>query len=81
MKLTTLDAARTRHSLPAMQTATGRLQGTFNLDEGPVTLNAPATLSEESCTALVDFFELFLRRAKSDGAATGVFRLRRKTAE
>jgi len=64
-----------------MQLETGRLQGTFNLDEGPVTLNAPAKLSEESCTALVDFFELFLRRAKSDAVATGVFPLRRKTVK
>jgi polyisoprenoid-binding protein YceI len=81
MKPTTLDAARTHHSLSATQAGTGRLQGTFNLDEGPVTLIAPATLSEGSCTALADFFELFLRRAKSDAAATGVFPLRRKTVE
>jgi hypothetical protein len=52
-----------------------------NLDEGPVTLMAPATLSEGSCNALADFFELFLRRAKSDAAATDLFPLRRKTVE
>jgi hypothetical protein len=52
-----------------------------NLDEGPVTLMAPATLSGGSCNALADFFELFLRRAKSDAAATGLFPRRRKTVE
>ena len=81
MKPTTLDAARTHHSLPAMQPQTGSLQGTFNLDEGPVTLIAPATLSDGSCTALAEFFELFLRRAKSDPAPTALFPLRRKTVE
>jgi hypothetical protein len=81
MKPISLGAAQTHHSLPAMQPETGRLQGTFNLDEGPVTLVAPATLSEGSCTALAEFFELFLRRATSDPAPTGLFPLRRKTAE
>jgi hypothetical protein len=81
MKPTILDAARTHHSPAAMQPETGRLQGPFNLDEGPVTLIAPSTLSQGSCTALADFFELFLRRATSNAAATGVFPLRRKTVE
>jgi len=78
MKPKTLDAARTHHSLPAMQPGTGRLQGTFHLDEGPVTLIAPAALSQGSCTALADFFELFLRRAKSAAPTPGLFPLGRK---
>jgi hypothetical protein len=36
----------------------------LNLDEGPVTLTVPATLSEASYADLADQFELFLRRAK-----------------
>jgi hypothetical protein len=40
------------------------LQTTFNVDEGPVTLTAPATLSETSSAALADLFELFLRRVQ-----------------
>jgi hypothetical protein len=36
----------------------------FNLNEGPVTLTVPATLSEASYADLADQFELFLRRAK-----------------
>ena len=40
------------------------LQEVFNLDEGPVTLTVPATLSEASYADLADQFELFLRRAK-----------------
>jgi hypothetical protein len=42
----------------------GMLQEVFNLDEGPVTLTVPATLSEASYADLADQFELFLRRAK-----------------
>lgn len=42
----------------------GLLQEVFNLDEGPVTLIVPATLSEESYADLADQLELFLRRAK-----------------
>jgi hypothetical protein len=42
----------------------GMLQEVFNLDEGPVTLTVPATLSEASYVDLADQFELFLRRAK-----------------
>jgi hypothetical protein len=40
------------------------LQTIFNVDEGPVTLTAPATLSETSSAALADLFELFLRRVQ-----------------
>lgn len=42
----------------------GTLQEVFNLDEGPVTLTVPATLSAESYEDLQAQFELFLRRAK-----------------
>jgi hypothetical protein len=62
----TPDPVQTERSPPAMQPKTGMLQAIFNLDEGPVTLVAPATLSETSSAALADLFELFLRRAKSD---------------
>lgn len=46
------------------QAKPGMMQEVFNLDEGPVTLTVPATLSEESYTDLADQLELFLRRAK-----------------
>jgi hypothetical protein len=64
VKPATPAAARTRQSMPAMRPKTGMLQTTFNLDEGPVTLIAPATLSEHSSEALADLFELFLRRVQ-----------------
>jgi hypothetical protein len=57
-------AARSRHSAPPIQPKTGMLQTIFNVDEGPVTLTAPATLSETSSAALADLFELFLRRVQ-----------------
>jgi hypothetical protein len=44
------------------------LQAIFNVDEGPVIVIAPATLSETSSAALADLFELFLRRVKSDAS-------------
>jgi hypothetical protein len=40
------------------------LQEVFNLDEGPVTLAFPSTLSPESYEDLKDQLELFLRRAQ-----------------
>ncbi|WP_211385275.1 hypothetical protein [Bradyrhizobium japonicum] len=40
------------------------LQEVFNLEEGPVTLTFPSTLSEESYEDLASYFELFLRKAK-----------------
>lgn len=40
------------------------LQEVFNLEEGPVTLTVPSTLSEESYEDLEAQFALFLRRAK-----------------
>jgi hypothetical protein len=42
----------------------GMLQEVFNLDEGPVTLTFPESLSEESYQDLASYFELFLRKAK-----------------
>ncbi len=50
--------------MPAAPSKPGMLQEVFNLDEGPVTLTVPATLSEESYADLADQLELFLRRAK-----------------
>jgi hypothetical protein len=40
------------------------LQEVFNLDEGPVTLTFPASLSAESYADLKDHLDLFLRKAK-----------------
>jgi hypothetical protein len=62
VKPATPDAAQPQRSPSAKQPNTGLLQTTFNLDEGPVTLIAPATLSETSSAALADLFELFPRR-------------------
>jgi hypothetical protein len=36
----------------------------FNLDEGPVTLTFPASLSADSYADLKDHLDLFLRKAK-----------------
>jgi hypothetical protein len=49
-----------------MQPKAGMLHSIFNLDEGPVTLIAPATLSETSYSALADLLEQYLRRAKRE---------------
>jgi hypothetical protein len=40
------------------------LQEVFNLDEGPVTLTVPRTLSRDSFEELEAHFQLFLRRAR-----------------
>ena len=45
-------------------TTHGVLQEQFNLEEGPVTLSYPASLSAESFQDLSDHLELFLRKAK-----------------
>lgn len=45
-------------------TRPGVLQEVFNLQEGPVTLIFPASLSAESFRDLSDHLELFLRKAK-----------------
>jgi len=42
----------------------GMLQEVFNLEEGPVTLMFPATLSSESYQDLADHLAIFLRKAK-----------------
>jgi hypothetical protein len=42
----------------------GRLQEVFNLEEGPVTLMYPATLSSESYQDLADHLAIFLLKAK-----------------
>jgi hypothetical protein len=40
------------------------LQEVFNLEEGPVTLTFPASLSSESYSDLEAYLNLFLRKAK-----------------
>jgi hypothetical protein len=40
------------------------LQEVFNLDEGPVTLSVPATLSPESYQDMADRIEIFMRGLK-----------------
>jgi hypothetical protein len=47
-----------------MQPKAGMLHSIFNFDEGPVTLIAPATLSETSYSTLADLIEQYLRRAR-----------------
>lgn len=42
----------------------GLLQEVFNLEEGPVTLTYPASLTEQSFEDLSDYLQLFLRKAK-----------------
>jgi hypothetical protein len=42
----------------------GVFQEVFNLDEGPVTLTFPSTLSTESYQDLEDHIAIFLRKAK-----------------
>ena len=46
------------------------LQEVFNLDEGPVILTFPASLSAESYQDLVDYLSLFVRKAKRNADAT-----------
>jgi hypothetical protein len=55
-----------------MQPKAGMSHSIFNLDEGPVTLMAPATLSETSYSALADLLEEYLRRAKRDANNNGL---------
>jgi hypothetical protein len=52
-------------------TSAGVLQEMFNLDEGPVTLRVPATLSPESYQDMADRIEIFLRglKRRSDAEA------------
>lgn len=57
------------------QAKSGMLQEVFNLDEGPVTLTFPASLSADSYEDLKDYLDLFLRKAKrqADKAAAERF--------
>jgi hypothetical protein len=57
MKPVTPGAAQGQHSQVGMQPKAGMSHSFFNLDEGPVTLIAPATLSETSYFALADLLE------------------------
>jgi hypothetical protein len=66
MKPVTPDAAQAQPSQVGMQPKAGMLHSIFNFDEGPVTLIAPATLSETSYSALADLLEQYFRRAKRD---------------
>jgi len=54
------------HRSPAVirPPATGTVQEVFNLDEGPVTLSVPATLSPASYQDMADRIEIFLRGLK-----------------
>jgi hypothetical protein len=51
------------------QAKPGVLQEVFNLDEGPVTLTFPASMSPESYQDLSDYLALFLRKAKRNADA------------
>jgi hypothetical protein len=51
----------------------GILQEVFNLDEGPVTLTFPASLSAESYQDLSDYLSLLLRKAKRNADAIRQF--------
>jgi hypothetical protein len=70
MKTTIADATQAQRS--TVERKAGMLHSIFNLDEGPVTLIAPAMLSEMSSAALADLFEQFLRRAKRDANNIGL---------
>jgi hypothetical protein len=50
------------------------LQEVFHIDEGPVTLSAPATLSPESYQDMADRIEIFLRGLKRRSDAEAVRR-------
>jgi hypothetical protein len=49
------------------------LQEVFNLEEGPVTLTFPASLSADSYQDLSDYLGLFLRKAKRHADALRQF--------
>lgn len=55
--------------MKALPPRSGTLQEVFNLQEGPVTLSFPASLSAESFQDLSDHIELFLRKAKRRAVA------------
>jgi hypothetical protein len=66
MKPVTPDAVQGQRSQVGMQPKAGMSHSIFTLDEGPVTLIAPTTLSETSYSTLADLLEQYLRRAKRD---------------
>jgi hypothetical protein len=66
MKPVTPDAAQAQQPSQVGMPKAGMLHSIFNFDEGPVTLIAPATLSETSYSALADLLEQYFRRAKRD---------------
>ena len=57
------------------------LQEVFNLDEGPVTLTFPASLSADSYADLKDHLDLFLRKAKRQADKVAAQRFGRDTDE
>ena len=57
------------------------LQEVFNLDEGPVTLTFPASLSADSYADLKDHLDLFLRKAKRQADKAVAQRLGRDADE
>ena len=50
--------------MPTGNPAGGALTEVFNLNEGPVTVTFPATLSGDSYQDLADHLAIFLRKAK-----------------
>lgn len=59
---------------PASSIKPSMVQEIFNLDEGPVTLSVPATLSPESYQDMADRIEIFLRGLKRRSEAEAVRR-------
>lgn len=71
--------AKVRPAAPAQRIAHANLTGEtrqeiFNLDEGPVILTFPASLSPESYQDLEDYLSLFLRKAKRNADAARLMR-------
>jgi hypothetical protein len=56
-------------------------QETFYVDEGPITLTFPASLSATSYADLKDYLDLFLRKAKRQADKEGAQRLGRDPDE
>jgi hypothetical protein len=63
------------------QSSSGVLQEVFNLDEGPVTLTFPASLSSDSYADLKDHLDLFLRKAKRQADKAAAQRIGRDPDE
>ena len=66
--------AKVRTPPPPAQT--GMLQEVFTLEEGPVTVTFPATLSPDSYKDLADHLEIFLRKAKRRSGADPLYSLK-----